>query len=481
VTSPGWSQLVRAHADARPGDRAFVTAEEEWTLGELVERSGGAAQLLGSLGLPPGTPVPGLVEHVGTAIALVLAGSATGRPYAPLGARMTAAELAAVVQRLDAPVLLTESAHGDLAGEVAALAGDVRVVVVDALGRAEPPPVPASDGVAGILHTSGTTGLPKAVPLTEQRLAARCRSLDGVTTFGPGDTYLAAAAFHHIAGIGNVVFALGLGGAVAAFPRFSVEAWKALAPRTITHTLIVPSMVEMLLDAGALDAHEHLRLLIYGASPIAADTLSAALDALPHTRFLQLFGQTEGTPLTALLPEDHDRARSSRPELLNSAGRAAPHVELRLHEPDGDGVGEVWARGPHLNLPDADGWVHTGDLGRIDDEGYVYLVGRAGDTINRGGENVRPIEVEEVLRRHPSVADVAVAGVPDKRLGERVAAFVVLAEGASLDTDALRAHARATLAGFKVPEVWHALDELPRNAGGKVLRRVLIGSVGAAQ
>ena len=127
-----------------------------------------------------------------------------------------------------------------------------------------------------------------------------------------------------------------------------------------------------------------------------------------------------------------------------------------------------------MSLVDEDGWVHTGDLGQLDEDGYLFLVGRAGDTINRGGENVRPLEVEQVLRTHPAVADVAVAGLPDRRMGETVAAFVVLADGAEADWDALRAHARATLAGFKVPESWHAVPELPRNAGGKVLRRVLV-------
>jgi acyl-CoA synthetase (AMP-forming)/AMP-acid ligase II len=341
--------------------------------------------------------------------------------------------------------------------------------------HAAPPPEPAArDAVTCYLHTSGTTGTPKRVPLTEDRLAARLRSLDGVTTFGPGDTYLAAAAFHHIAGLGNVVFGLGLGGAVAGFPRFSVDAWRALAPVGITHTLLVPSMIDALLEADALAAHHRLRLLTYGASPIHIDTLREAMSALPGVDFLQLFGQTEGSPLTALLPEDHVRATSGRAELLTSAGRAAPGVELRIHEADAAGVGEVWARGAHLNVVDDEGWQHTGDLGRLDDEGYLYLVGRLADTICRGGENVRPLEVEQVLRTHPSVTEVAVVGLPDRRLGEVVAAFVVLADGASLDPDALRAHARAKLAGFKVPEVWHVVEELPRNAGGKVLRRVLL-------
>ncbi|HVU72960.1 MAG TPA: fatty acid--CoA ligase family protein, partial [Mycobacteriales bacterium] len=333
---------------------------------------------------------------------------------------------------------------------------------------------PRADGVAAVLHTSGTTGAPKAVALTEGRLAARLRVYEGLTTIGPGDTFLAAAGFHHIAGLGNVVVALGNGAAVASFPRFTVEAWNALVPAGITHTLIVPAMLETLLDAGALAAHPRLRLLIYGASPVRVDTLRAAMEALPQAAFLQLFGQTEGSPLTALTPADHEAAVASRPELLASAGRAAPGVALRIEAPDADGTGEVWARGPHLTVVDDAGWLHTGDLGRLDADGYLHLSGRAGDTINRGGENVRPLEVEAVIREHPDVADVAVVGVPDGRLGEKVVAFVVAAAGATPTGDDLAAHARTRLAGFKVPERWRLVEELPRNAAGKVLRRVLV-------
>ena len=188
-------------------------------------------------------------------------------------------------------------------------------------------------------------------------------------------------------------------------------------------------MTERLLDASALTI-PGLRLLQYGSAPIRPATLARAVSALPGVRFINMFGQTEGSPIACLVPEDHERALTGRPDLLASVGRAAPGVELRLENPDGNGVGEVLAKGDHLFKLAEDGWLHTSDLATMDDEGYVYLVGRLGDRIKRGGENVHPVEVEDVLRGHPAVLEVAVTGVPDAELGQSVRAFVVLNEDA---------------------------------------------------
>jgi acyl-CoA synthetase (AMP-forming)/AMP-acid ligase II len=162
---------------------------------------------------------------------------------------------------------------------------------------------------------------------------------------------------------------------------------------------------------------------------------------------------------------------SEDPGLLLSVGCAAPGVELRVAEGDRAGVGEILARADHFFQLDAEGWLHSGDLGRIADDGYVYLAGRRGDMIIRGGENVHPLEVEAVIAAHPRVAEAAVVGVPDRRLGQVVAAYVVAADGgAPPPAEELRAFARTQLSGFKVPVEWHFVAELPRNANGKLLR-----------
>jgi acyl-CoA synthetase (AMP-forming)/AMP-acid ligase II len=197
--------------------------------------------------------------------------------------------------------------------------------------------------------------------------------------------------------------------------------------------------------------------------------------ALPGVRFVNLFGQTEGSPITALTMDDHELAASGRPELLSSVGRAAPGVEIVIDAPGPDGIGEIRARAEHFFFVDGDGWLRTGDLGRLDVDGFLSLSGRKGDKIIRGGENVYPLEVEQVVATHPAVAEVCVFSLPDRTYGERVCAAVVAAAGNALPPwDDLRAHARQRLAGFKVPSVWEEVVELPRNSAGKVVRRRLI-------
>jgi acyl-CoA synthetase (AMP-forming)/AMP-acid ligase II len=290
---------------------------------------------------------------------------------------------------------------------------------------------------------------------------------------GPGCLYATASPFHHIAGLGMLFVALGAGAALCPLPRFTADSWEKVIELGTTHALLVPSMVEQLLDDDRL-VRGGLRCLQYGASRIDPGTLRRLLEAMPGLDLVQIYGQTEGSPITALSPDDHRRAAAGEVRLLASAGRPAEGVELHIHDPDDGGVGEVWARASHLMKPDADGWLRTGDVGRTDADGYLMLSGRKGDMIIRGGENVYPAQVEDVVRSHPGVADVAVVGEHDRRLGQRIVAYVIARDPETPPTaDDLRAHARQVLAGFKVPERWEFRDELPRSAAGKVLKRLL--------
>ena len=231
-------------------------------------------------------------------------------------------------------------------------------------------------------------------------------------------------------------------------------------------------MIEMLLAENLLDA-VGLRTLIYGASPITPETLRRVLELTPAVRLVHLYGQTEGSPITCLDAEDHRRAAKGEPHLLSTVGRPVPGLRLRLGRPDVSGIGEVLAAAPHLSVHAADGWLHTGDLGAIGD-GYLQLVGRRHDMVIRGGENVYPVEIENVLAAHPGVATAGVVGVPDSRLGENLAAFIVPADPSHPpDEAALRSFLRARLAGFKVPAHWYTVDALPHNSAGKVIRKAL--------
>jgi len=474
ATSLDWVSMVGlAQGTAAP---AVVTAAQTWSGNRLLTHAAGVACWLSGAGLPEGVPVPALLEASPEALALVLAGAATRRPIAPLGPRLTARELAGCIERLAAPCLIAQPPFADMAAAVAADLG-LKVLALDDLpGPARgsgPLPVPSPGDTAVILHTSGTTGHPKAVPYRHDRLARRCRLNAALQQLRPGSVFATASPFHHIAGLGNIMVALAAGATTVAVPRFTVAAWRELEPLGVTHALAVPTMVEMLLGQGALPLGT-LRVMQYGASPIHPDTLRTAMGQLPGADFLTLYGQTEGSPITWLSPEDHRLAAAGREELLASVGRAAPGVEVRLADPDGSGAGEVIARADHLFATGPDGWLHTGDLGRIGDDGYLYLVGRRGDMIIRGGENVYPQEVENRLLEHPRIADAAVVGVPDRLLGETIKAFVVPADPADPPaSEELRAFARAALAGFKVPAQWEFVPSLPRNATGKLLRRQL--------
>jgi acyl-CoA synthetase (AMP-forming)/AMP-acid ligase II len=466
----------------RGSDRpAVISAGAMVTGSGLLAAAAGAASWFGSFGLPAGLPLPALVTTSADTLAMLLGGTAAGHPLAPLGPRLTAAELSAAVNGLGGQVLLHEPAFAGLAAELAGATG-VRPIPVTPLPVPNQPEssdlgrlaAPDADSVAVYLHTGGTTGAPKRVPLTQRVLCQRSAVLAGLTGLdGPDSVYATGSPIHHIGGLGNTLAALSAGAAVVATASFSADWWRGLKAHGVTHALLVPSMIEMLLADQALDLVE-LRTLIYGASPIRPETLSRVLGLLPAVRMVNLFGQTEGSPITCLTPADHALASAGRPELLQSVGRPVPGLELRIDAPDAAGAGEVLARADHLSLPGPDGWLRTGDIGRLDADGYLYLVGRTHDRIVRGGENVYPAEVERVLESHPGVAAAGVVGVPDERLGQTIAAFVIASDASHPpDANGLRRYTRERLAGFKVPAFWYSVGSLPLSAAGKLLRREL--------
>lgn len=270
------------------------------------------------------------------------------------------------------------------------------------------------------------------------------------------------------------------------------EVVRILAEEPITCTTFVPAMIQaMVVHVADLGQRrfEHLRTIAYGAAAIAEDTLRAALAAF-RCDFLQAFGQTESSAgLTALSPADHRRALAGRPDLLLSCGRPMVGTEIAIVDEDGKPlptgeVGEIVVRGPQVmrgywKMPEATeetlagGWLHTGDAGRFDDEGYLYICDRLKDMIVSGAENIYPREIEEIIYQMPEVAEAAVIGVPSDEWGETVKAVVVARPGATITEQAVIDWCRANLATFKAPRSVDVIDALPRNATGKVLKTVL--------
>lgn len=352
------------------------------------------------------------------------------------------------------------------------------------------------DDVALQLYTSGTTGRPKGAMLTRAGLAATIPDTAELWQCDASSTVLSVLPMFHIAGIGTVLATLWAGAQLVIDNDASPSAMRSTIERHhVTNLVLASVMLRGLLDLSAADGAglSSLRTISYGAAPITEQTLHDAISAF-GCRILQVYGLTETTGvLTALDDTDHHIVPGDQlaVERLRSCGRPRPGVEIRVVDPASSKplppgeVGEVQARTARLmrgywQRPDAtaevlssEGWFQTGDLGSIDDDGYLFLRDRLKDMIVSGGENIYPVEVEDALQMHPAVAEVAVVGVPDDRWGETPRAVVVPEVGSEVTKDELIEFARSRLARYKCPTSIDFVEVLPRNATGKVLRREL--------
>lgn len=270
-------------------------------------------------------------------------------------------------------------------------------------------------------------------------------------------------------------------------PAFDpVATMRAIETHRVTDALLVPVMIQMLVDHPEVAEHDlsSVQRIMYGAAPIAQAVLERAMKAFPNAGLTQAYGMTELAPVATLLgPADHAGG------LLRSAGRGAPHAEVRIVDADDNEVprgtvGEIAVQGDHVmlgywNRPEEtaaairDGWMHTGDGGYMDEQGYVYVVDRIKDMIVSGGENVYSAEVENAVAAHPSVAACAVIGVPDREWGERVHAVIVCLPGTSVTVEEIRDHAKTLIAGYKAPRTIEVVDSLPVSGAGKIRKREL--------
>ena len=346
----------------------------------------------------------------------------------------------------------------------------------------------ASTDLAAIFYTSGTTGSPKGAMTSHENFLSNIETCIRCLRLGrdPGLRTLISVPLFHVTGCNSQLLVLtALRGTSVIMPVFDVKEFlRAIEQERISVLTTVPAIYWLALqqpEFTTLDSTS-VRALSYGGAPIAPDLVLQIKAAFPTARVGNGFGLTETASVSTYLPHEYAS------EHADSVGFPAPVVDVRLTDPDPQtGVGELLVRGPNvvagywrkeaqsLETFD-DGWLRTGDLARIDDEGLVYIVDRKKDMINRGGENVYCVEVENALNLHPAVGEVAVIGVPDSMMGEKVGAVIVPIAGASVDRDELLAFARQHLADFKVPQFIAIRPEpLPRNPGGKVLKPALRG------
>lgn len=493
---------VRHWARHRPDAPALTSVTATQThptlsYAELDRRSNRAANALAAAGVGPHDFVGHLGRTQATHPILMYGASKVRATLAGFNWRLTPAELAPLLADSAPKVIVADDDFAPMLHEALALAGIDSAVWSGtdpdswlAASDDDPGGVPAPDDVALIFYTSGTTGTPKGAMIPVGSIVNNLRR-ETPWTMTPDSTVMICSPAFHTAGAGWT-YLTGFEGAHCVLLRDPTPAavLATLSAQRVTHTLLVPTLIQMLLtDPGFAAADlSSLETVVYGASPIAPSLLAAALEGF-GCEFAQAYGMTEtGGPISYLWPQDHD---PERPALLRSAGRPPAGIELRVTDPetgedvpDGD-FGEVWTRSDqmmvgYLNRPEATaatlvagGWLRTGDGGHMDADGYLYLTDRLSDMIVSGGENVYPVEIENLLVTHPAIAEAAAIGVPHERWGETVRAVVVAAPGATVDPDEVIAWCREHLAHYKAPTGVDVVDSLPRNPAGKVLRRIL--------
>ncbi|MGW2291622.1 long-chain-fatty-acid--CoA ligase [Streptomyces phaeochromogenes] len=496
--------MVERWSAETPNREALAFGDRSWTWAQLDERVRRAAGALRAAGLGPGDRFATLDKNHPACLELTLAASLVGAVNAVVNFRLSPDELSHVLDDSTAQLVVVGTEFADALERLRERLPRIRQVVVlggdddeyeEWLAGAEPvaePRLVAPDECFLQLYTSGTTGWPKGAMLTQKNMVRHSAVVAPAYAMEANTVNVVAMPLFHVGGSSWALGGMSVGAhTVIVREIVPTQLLDLIEERSATHAFFVPAVIQMLLgdQDRARAVLGTLKVLAYGGSPMPMPLMERMLSVLP-TPFYSVYGMTELSGVfTVLGPEEH--RDELRRHLLASVGRPVPGNEVRVIEPatgkdvESGQVGEFWVRSEqtmagYWNLPEAtqqaitaDGWLRTGDAGRVDDEGYLFIEDRVKDMIITGGENVYPAEVERVLLEHPAVAEVAVIGVPHAKWGETVKAVVVLKDGATIDEAEFIAFTRDRLAHYKCPTSVSSIPTLPRNPTGKILKREL--------
>lgn len=495
------------------GDQEIlVYGDARLTYADALSRVRRLASALAGRGVGRGKSVAVLATNSHRYVECYYASATAGATFVPLNYRAKLHELEHMIDKAQPSVLFYGSRYASLLDELAGkLPRDLIRVAIDAdegesleawiagaPDELEDAEIEESD-TSVLMYTSGTTSLPKGVMLSFGDFTAYVVGTVEMADGEPRGAALLCVPLYHIAGATNIMTSVWTGRKLVLLSQFDAGEWlEAVERERVTHAFVVPTMLKQILDHARFATTDLTSLtnLSYGGAPMPFPVIRRALESFPKgCGFVNAFGQTETTStLTVLGPDDHRLTGDAAADevvlrRLHSIGRPLPDVEIKVADEAGEALppnqtGEILVRTPRVMKGYAgdveggarmepDGFLHTRDLGYVDDDGYVFLVGRQDDMIIRGGENIAPAEVESILQGHTAIEEVAVLGLPSVEWGQIVAAAVVLRPGASATPEELAEYCRARLASFKKPELICVVDELPRNPLGKILRKEL--------
>ncbi len=502
------TQGLRRAAQIRPRAKAVKDGDRQWTWTEVLDRVSRTAGMLKNLGLEAGDRAAVLSLNNAQYFSLLFAVPWAGGSVVPLNTRLIPAEIDYILEDSGAKILFVDNTFAPLLASLKS-AGQMRAVIqFDADERSanilpfEPlmlssAPVEdalrGGDDLAGIYYTGGTTGRPKGVMLSHGNLVANATNVMISLGYDRDTNYLHAPPMFHLAD-GCSTFGVTMqGGSHVFMPRFDPLQFLDIVQRErVTDVTLVPTMINMFLNHPRFAEFDlsSFKRIYFGAAPMPDGLLRRALSTMPHIKFQQAWGMTELSPIATTMDPRFSVLEGPNAGRLRSCGQAVSMVEVRIADPDGNEVlrgevGEVIVRGPtvmqgYWNQPEAtaaalrDGWMHSGDAGVMDEDGFLYIVDRLKDMIVTGAENVYSAEIENAISLMAEVAEVAVIGIPDDTWGEAVHAIVVPRVNCALTADAVIAHCRNHMAGFKTPRsVEIRTTPLPLSAAGKILKTEL--------